>query len=159
MREPRVLVGPWYFVRIAFIWFPFVNACKALVVMRETIVRLDYMSNTTCNLMTLQEYTSMSKTPAFKDRLKRARTRADMSQGELARSSGIDRQLLSKYERGASEPRLEACARLAKALKCTTDYLLGMKEAKHESAQGSSDESEPTSVTAEATAQETPQGS
>lgn len=69
----------------------------------------------------------MSEPDSFASRLKAARDKRDWSQGDLAQATGIDRQLLSKYERGVKLPSVEGLVKLAKALKCSTDYLLGLR--------------------------------
>lgn len=69
----------------------------------------------------------MTDQEVFAQRLKAARDRRGLSQGDLAEASGIDRQLISKYERGVKQPGMDGLARLAQALKCSTDYLLGLK--------------------------------
>lgn len=69
----------------------------------------------------------MVEPESFAVRLKAARDKHGHSQAELADLSGIDRQLISKYERGVKLPGVEGLAKLSKALKVSADYLLGLK--------------------------------
>ncbi|MEA2563655.1 MAG: hypothetical protein QOH06_5159 [Acidobacteriota bacterium] len=57
-------------------------------------------------------------------RLLQLRNRRELSQGELAARVGSTAATISKYERGAYEPRLEMLGRLAEALGSTTDFLI-----------------------------------
>lgn len=63
-------------------------------------------------------------------RLRELRKRRGLTQVELAQKVGIDQTLLSTYERGAVRIHGAMVAALAKALRVTTDELLGMKEPK-----------------------------
>lgn len=69
----------------------------------------------------------MTNQEVFAERLRTARDKRGLSQGDLAEASGIDRQLISKYERAVKQPGMDGLVRLARALKCSTDYLLGLK--------------------------------
>lgn len=63
------------------------------------------------------------------DRLKRQRVRRGYSQTELARLSGVKQSLISRIENGSRDnPSADVLRGLAKALGCTTDYLVGMYE-------------------------------
>ncbi|MGN0617732.1 MAG: helix-turn-helix domain-containing protein [Huintestinicola sp.] len=61
---------------------------------------------------------------AFKDNLFYFRTKANLSQAELAQKCGIAQQTVFSYEIGTKTPRIEILVALAKALNCTTDELL-----------------------------------
>lgn len=63
-------------------------------------------------------------------KLRELRTRRGMTQVELAEKVGIDQTLLSTYERGTVRLHAAMVAALAKALRTTTDELLGLKEPK-----------------------------
>lgn len=66
-------------------------------------------------------------TVAFqKERMKAQRERRKLSYNELAAASGISRRQVIRYETGESEPTADGVARLAKALECSSDYLLGI---------------------------------
>jgi transcriptional regulator with XRE-family HTH domain len=60
------------------------------------------------------------------ERLRTARERQGLSQQEVAKSAHITQQALSRYESGARQHvRSDVLIRLADALGCSTDYLLG----------------------------------
>lgn len=60
-------------------------------------------------------------------RLRKARERAGLTQGQVAEYTGIGKQYISKLERGANEPPTwELLAKLARQYRTSTDYLLGM---------------------------------
>jgi transcriptional regulator with XRE-family HTH domain len=62
-------------------------------------------------------------------RLKRQRVRRGYSQTELAERSGVKQSLISRIENGSRDnPSADVLRGLAKALGCTTDYLIGMHE-------------------------------
>lgn len=68
--------------------------------------------------------------PTFRaDRLRSARlARGIKTQAELAAMIGVRESMISTWERGLHEPRLSIVTRLARALRCSTDYLLGVSE-------------------------------
>ena len=66
----------------------------------------------------------MLKESAFSKRLKDLRKKAGLKQVELADLSGIDPNLVSRYERGESMPTLETAQKLALSLGISIDYLL-----------------------------------
>ena len=47
------------------------------------------------------------------------------SQGDLAKQSGVSREMIGKYERGEAVPSIEAAKKIASALGVTLDYLAG----------------------------------
>jgi len=61
-----------------------------------------------------------------KERMSAQRERRKLSYNELAKASGISRRQIIRYETGESEPTADGIARLAKALECSSDYLLGI---------------------------------
>lgn len=63
-------------------------------------------------------------------RLRELRKRRGLSQVELAEKVGIDQTLLSTYERATVRIHGAMVAALAKALRVTSDELLGLKESK-----------------------------
>jgi transcriptional regulator with XRE-family HTH domain len=69
----------------------------------------------------------------FASNLARAMRKAEMTQVALAKKSGIKQQLISSYirkSRMAQYPSLRNLMRLAKALECTVDELLGLSSLK-----------------------------
>lgn len=61
-------------------------------------------------------------------RLKEARKAKNLTQTELAELSGVSRMTITQIERGATETTTSAViVKLAKALECTTDFLLCME--------------------------------
>ena len=65
------------------------------------------------------------------ERIQRLRGRRNWSQADLAELSGVKQSLLSRIERGSRpNPTADVLRKLATALGCTTDYLIGMHEDK-----------------------------
>lgn len=62
-------------------------------------------------------------------RLKVARAKAGMSQGDLAKASGVCLNLIARYETGSVTPRLDKAFALALALGCDLDELTGLADA------------------------------
>ena len=60
----------------------------------------------------------------FKDRLKQARNQNNLSQKELAQLIDVHVMNISRYERGENLPSTDILAKMARALKVTTDYLM-----------------------------------
>jgi transcriptional regulator with XRE-family HTH domain len=56
--------------------------------------------------------------------LKRIRTKKAISQGDIARELGVSRGFVSTIENGKTNPTLSTIAKLAKALKVSTNELL-----------------------------------
>ena len=72
----------------------------------------------------------------FSSNLVRAMRRTEMTQVALAKKSGIKQQLISSYirkSRMAQYPSLRNLMRLASALECTVDELLGLSSFKGQS--------------------------
>jgi transcriptional regulator with XRE-family HTH domain len=63
--------------------------------------------------------------PFRPDRLENLRDAKGWSQEQLADRAGLSHSLITKTENGKNSPRSEALDKLAQALDCTTDYLLG----------------------------------
>jgi len=68
-----------------------------------------------------------SNTPSqvFPDRLRPAREKRKLSQGNLANRAGFQASAISHFETGSRKPSFDNLRRLADALDVTTDYLLG----------------------------------
>ena len=62
---------------------------------------------------------------AFPGRLRAAREKRDLSQGDLATRAGLQASAISHFETGTRKPSFDNLRRLADALRVTTDYLLG----------------------------------
>src|SRR3546814_5370774 len=65
---------------------------------------------------------------AFRRRLATARDSRKISQGELAKKTGLPASSISHFEGGGRKPSFDNLLRLADALDVTTDYLLGRSE-------------------------------
>lgn len=63
--------------------------------------------------------------PNFSTRLRELRTKANISQQELAKIIGTSKSSINMYERGEREPGLETVGALADYFDVRTDYLLG----------------------------------
>ena len=61
----------------------------------------------------------------FPDRLRAAREKRKLSQGNLANRAGFKPSAISHFETGARKPSFDNLRRLADSLHVTTDYLLG----------------------------------
>jgi len=75
------------------------------------------------------------QTPASEDvrigaRLKEARLARGLDQKALAAQLGMDQSVLSRYERGVFRLPSAVLVQIARALKTSTDEILGLKEAK-----------------------------
>ena len=70
----------------------------------------------------------MTKLPpdSFGARLRLARVRRGMSQGDLSRRIGVDPSYISQIETGRREPSLANLRRIAQAVDASADYLLGL---------------------------------
>ena len=62
------------------------------------------------------------------DKVKELRTKAGISQAELARRLGIARSNINAWEMGLSSPNAACLIDLAKIFHCSTDYLLGLEK-------------------------------
>lgn len=62
----------------------------------------------------------------FSERLRERRKKVGITQEALAVAiGGYEKQTISGYERGINEPNYQTLCKIADALSCTTDYLLG----------------------------------
>ena len=66
----------------------------------------------------------------FGQKLKKARTDANMTQKELADALGVTFQTASKWENGTTEPDIATLNALSKTLSCSIEYLVGDVEEK-----------------------------
>ncbi len=63
----------------------------------------------------------------FRQRLKEQRLKKKFTQEALGKKVGITKQSICKYEKGNIEPTFDTLIKLAVALDCSTDYLLGLE--------------------------------
>ena len=70
--------------------------------------------------------------PLSADRLKRLRERKNLTQLDLAQSLSVSQQQVARWESGASDASADAIARLARTLRCSADFLLGLVEQPHQ---------------------------
>ena len=68
---------------------------------------------------------STQSTDLFPVRLRSAREKRDLSQGELAKRADLQPSAVSQFETGSRKPSFDNIRRLANALRVSTDYLLG----------------------------------
>lgn len=68
---------------------------------------------------------STRPTEVFPERLRQAREVRKLSQSELSERSGLQASAISHFENGVRKPSFDNLRRLADALNCTTDFLLG----------------------------------
>lgn len=68
---------------------------------------------------------SIPSSEMFLQRLRQAREKRGLSQGDLAKRAGLQPSAVSHFETGQRKPSFDNLRRLADALACTTDYLLG----------------------------------
>ena len=61
----------------------------------------------------------------FSERVSLLISQKGLSQKELAIKAGVTESAMSYYVKGERTPRGEVLSRIAKALDCSTDYLLG----------------------------------
>ena len=62
----------------------------------------------------------------FGERLRELRTERKLSQQELAKIIGTNNSSICDWERGRSEPSLEALVKLCQFFDVSSDYLIGM---------------------------------
>lgn len=71
----------------------------------------------------------MHEPTTFGRRLKAVRALRRLTQDEVAKKSGVPAAMISHYESGVRKtPSADNLVKLAGALKCTTDYLLGQSD-------------------------------
>ena len=61
--------------------------------------------------------------------IKILRTRANLTQGQLAEKLGVDRSTVAYWDANAAYPRAELLPRIADALGCSIDALFGRDSA------------------------------
>ncbi len=68
----------------------------------------------------------------FGEMLRKCRNELALTQANVAAKIGLSRQTYSCYENESREPDLKTLSQLADIYHCTTDYLLGRTDNKHE---------------------------
>ncbi len=63
-------------------------------------------------------------------RIKLRREHHDLTQEALAKRCGTSLAMISQWETGYRTPSADGLRKLSKALRCSTDYLLGLKPGK-----------------------------
>src|SRR5512135_2624593 len=99
-------------------------------VLKKSSRFLDLVSRRSDRLPRLGNYHAPVDEQTIARRLRELRKRRGLTQVELAGKVGIDQTLLSTYERGTVRIHGAMVAALAKALRTSTDELLGVKESK-----------------------------
>jgi transcriptional regulator with XRE-family HTH domain len=69
--------------------------------------------------------------PLRPDRLKQRRQQKGFNQADFARAMSVSQQQIARWEGGQNDPTGDALARMAKALDCTVDWLLGLVAQPH----------------------------
>ena len=64
----------------------------------------------------------------FSERIKQARIDAGMTQAELAKESGLSCATISSYERGLKAPNVSIAAAIARVLRVSIDWLVGLDD-------------------------------
>lgn len=64
----------------------------------------------------------------FPERLKQARASTKMTQAELAKESGLSCATISSYERGLKAPNVSIAAAIARVLRVSIDWLVGLDD-------------------------------
>ena len=91
-------------------------------------------SNIECNIGEFIKLVfSMETVRIFAARLKARREQLGLSQPQLASLIDRPQQRLSEWEKGKVEPRADTIVALARVLKVSTDWLLGVSDVKRPS--------------------------
>jgi len=61
----------------------------------------------------------------FPERLQKMRERRRISRGVMSELCGLSKSVISKYERGERQPKMETLILLADFFECSIDYLVG----------------------------------
>lgn len=59
------------------------------------------------------------------DRITALRKQKDMSQTDLAKATGVSREIIGRYERGEALPSIEVAKKIADTFAVSLDYLVG----------------------------------
>lgn len=66
---------------------------------------------------------------SFGDRIIEIRKKRNMTQQELGKAIGVDKRVISKYEKNQTTPSVMVAFEIAKALDVSLDYLIGSDKA------------------------------
>ncbi|TXH58444.1 MAG: XRE family transcriptional regulator [Desulfurellales bacterium] len=62
------------------------------------------------------------------DRIRAQRAKIEATQSDIARLTGFAPDHICHFESGRRQPTIDSLRRLCLALKCSADYLIGLKE-------------------------------
>lgn len=80
---------------------------------------------------TLQGASTVELEKIFAERLATVRQAQRLSQRQLALRIGLSPRAVGQFEQGENWPSLSTLVALARALDCSTDYLLGLSDNPH----------------------------
>lgn len=100
--------------------------CSAYNIRTSTYLRrvAEGMSNQ--NALCIKTYAPKKKYQKVKIRLKTERINANLSQKDIADTTGVSIAAVSAWENGRSAPTKTECETLGEMYHCTSDYLLGL---------------------------------
>lgn len=64
----------------------------------------------------------------FSERLREARIKRNFTQKDISEAVGISQQYYNRFEKNKGEPNLETLFLIAKLLRVTSDYLIGLTD-------------------------------
>lgn len=64
----------------------------------------------------------------FSERLKELRIEKNLTQGDLAKQTGMTQSGIAKWETGVASPSIDMLIALAKIFGCSIDYLVGYSD-------------------------------
>lgn len=86
----------------------------------------DPSDNGTHDYNPAQDAADLTESELLAERIRTRRSSLSMTQADLEREAAIPRRSVSRYERGKVEPGLGPLRRLTRALRTTSDWLLGL---------------------------------
>ena len=104
---------------------------KALPTLEMTVRLADYFSVTTDYLLGLNEENTASKfkqCPPFSKRFEEVLTYFHISRYRLIQMTGIAESVMRYWVQGKTEPTIPSVVKIAQALGCTVDFLLGREK-------------------------------
>ena len=102
------------------------SATAIIILSRYFQVSTDYILKETDDNTMLHRYDDFDvDISIFNKRLKELRLKKNLSQGELAKRSGLTQTSINHWENGKCLPNATAIVTLARFFGVTTDYLLG----------------------------------
>ena len=107
--------------------YRYLNATKMPSV--EMTVKLADYFNVSCDYLIGAENESYAKTfkvcPPFSEQFKKLLKDCGVSQYELEKRTGISHSVVGYWKNGKTCPSIESVEKIAKALGCTVDFVLG----------------------------------